>query len=280
MSDSPTQFEKHINVSSNDHLAVDFLATETDLSKQQIKSVMQKGAVWVTRGKKTLRLRRAKKKLRTGETIHLYYDRHVLDMQPTQPELIMDVGHYSIWNKPYGMLSQGSKWGDHCTISRWAEQHLTPQRPSFVVHRLDRAANGLIIVAHEKRAAAALSELFQKRKVDKRYRIWVHGQFDPQATAENPTRVENDIDGRHAVSYFTLVEYDEAYDRSLLDVTIETGRKHQIRRHSAELGFPVIGDRLHGLAGDKEDLQLTAYYLAFECPFSRQKRSYNLLNET
>jgi tRNA pseudouridine32 synthase/23S rRNA pseudouridine746 synthase len=280
MSDSPSQFEKHITVTSNDQLAVDLLAVKTGFSKQQIKTVMQKGAVWLTRGKKTQRLRRAKKTLRSGEAIHLYYDQHVLDKQPEEPQLIKDLGQYSVWNKPYGMLSQGSKWGDHCTITRWAEQHLKPQRSSFVVHRLDRAANGLIIVAHEKRAAAALSELFQKRKIDKRYQIWVHGQFDEKATPQNPTRIESDIDGRHAVSYFTLVEYDEAYDRSLLDVTIETGRKHQIRRHSSELGFPVVGDRLHGLEGDKEDLQLTAYYLAFECPFSHQKRQFNILSVT
>jgi 23S rRNA pseudouridine955/2504/2580 synthase len=277
MSDSPSQFEKHITVTNNDQLAVDLLAIETGLSKQKIKMVMQKGAVWLTRGKKTQRLRRAKKTLRSGETLHLYYDSHVLDKQPEEPHLIMDLGQYSVWNKPYGMLSQGSKWGDHCTITRWAEQHLTPQRSSFVVHRLDRAANGLIMIAHEKRAAAALSDLFQKRKIDKRYRIWVHGQFDEHATPDSPTRIESDIDGRHAVSYFTLVEYDEVYDRSLLDVTIETGRKHQIRRHSAELGFPVVGDRLHGQEGDKDDLQLTAYYLAFDCPFLHQKRQFNIL---
>lgn len=280
MSDSPSQFEKHITIINNDQLAVDLLALETGLSKQKIKMVMQKGAVWLTRGKKTQRLRRAKKTLRSGETLHLYYDSHVLEKQPEEPQLIMDLGQYSVWNKPYGMLSQGSKWGDHCTITRWAEQHLIPQRSSFVVHRLDRAANGLILVAHEKRAAAALSELFQKRKIDKRYRIWVHGQFSQQAKQENPTRVESDIDGRYAVSYFTLVEYDESYDRSLLDVTIETGRKHQIRRHSAKLGFPVVGDRLHGREGDKDDLQLTAYYLAFDCPFSHQKKQFNILSAT
>jgi len=280
MSDTPNQFEKHIDVNKNDFLAVDLLAAETGLSKQKIKQVMQQGAVWLTRGKKTQRLRRAKKALRAGETLHIYFDSHVLAIAPPEPTLIMDAGQYSVWNKPYGMLSQGSKWGDHCTITRWAEQHLSPQRPSFVVHRLDRAANGLIIVAHAKRAAAALSELFQKRKIDKRYQIWVHGHFDVQATAENPTRIESEIDGRHAVSYFTLIEYDEDYDRSLLDVAIETGRKHQIRRHSAELGFPVVGDRLHGIEGDKEDLQLTAYYLAFKCPFSHQDRSYNLLAVT
>jgi tRNA pseudouridine32 synthase/23S rRNA pseudouridine746 synthase len=273
MSDIPQKLEKHIEIGSHGAIAVDLLAEETGLSKQLVKQVMQKGAVWLTKGKKTQRLRRAKKGLKTGEIVHVYYDQYVLAMIPPEPELIVDEGHYSIWNKPYGMLSQGSKWGDHCTITRWAEQNLKPQRSSFVVHRLDRAANGLIIVAHEKKAAASLSTLFQQRKVDKRYQIWVHGQFKLEAN----TKVDSSIDGRSAISYFSLVKYNADQDRSLLEVNIETGRKHQIRRHSAELGFPVIGDRMHGQQGDKQDLQLTAYYLSFECPYSHTKKEFNLL---
>jgi tRNA pseudouridine32 synthase/23S rRNA pseudouridine746 synthase len=174
------------------------------------------------------------------------------------------------------MLSQGSKWGDHCTITRWAEQHLLPQRNSFTVHRLDRAANGLIIVAHEKKAAAALSALFQQRDIDKRYQIWVHGQFHKAATMHHPLTVEQDIDGRQAKSHFIFLQSDPDQNRSLLEVRIETGRKHQIRRHSASIGFPVVGDRLYGDIEVKEDLQLTAYYLAFECPFSHQTKKYEL----
>ncbi|MFW5450485.1 MAG: pseudouridine synthase family protein [Methylophagaceae bacterium] len=275
MSDISQKFEKHIEIDSQGAIAVDLLAEKTGLSKQLVKQVMQKGAVWVTKGKKTQRLRRAKKILNSGQTVHVYYDPHVLAMLPSEPELIVDEGHYSIWNKPYGLLSQGSKWGDHCTITRWAEQHLKPQRSSFVVHRLDRAANGLIIVAHEKKAAALLSALFQQRKVDKRYQIWVHGQFQ----FENNTRVDSDIDGRSAVSYFSLVDYHADQNRSVLEVNIETGRKHQIRRHSAELGFPVIGDRMYGKQGDKEDLQLTAYYLSFKCPYGHNQKEFNLLGQ-
>ncbi|NQY26532.1 MAG: RNA pseudouridine synthase [Piscirickettsiaceae bacterium] len=278
MSDIPPRFEKHIEVTKSGAVAVDLIAMETGLSKQVIKKVMQKGAVWLSKGKRTQRLRRAKKALKQGEVIHLYYDQNVLAMIPPEPTLIVDEGKYSIWNKPYGLLSQGSKWGDHCTITRWAEQNLKPQRVSFVVHRLDRAANGLIIVAHEKNSAAALSKLFQDRKVEKRYQIWVHGQFDEKADKDNPTRVNTDIDGRSAVSYFSVIKYDAKQNRSLLDVNIETGRKHQIRRHAAELGFPVIGDRLHGQEGDKEDLQLTAYYLSFICPYTHKKNVFNLLS--
>lgn len=277
MSNIPHSFEKHIEVTRNASVVVDLLATETGLSKQLIKQIMQKGAVWLSKGKRTQRLRRAKKILSIGEIIHIYYDQAVLAMLPPVPTLIADEGQYSVWDKPYGLLSQGSKWGDHCTITRWAEQHLKPQRNSFVVHRLDRAANGLIIVAHEKNAAAALSKLFQERKITKCYQILVHGQFDEYATLNKPVRVDSDIDGRKAVSYFSRINYDIVQDRSLLEVNIETGRKHQIRRHSAYIGFPVVGDRLYGQQGDKEDLQLTAYSLSFKCPYSHRHKNFNLL---
>ncbi len=276
MTDSLLRFEKHIKVHQQNSVVVDILAAETTLSKQKIKQVMQKGAVWLSKGKHTQRLRRAKKLIKRGETLHIYFDPKVLDLIPPEPELIFDQGRYSVWNKPYGLLSQGSKWGDHCTITRWAEQHLKPQRVSFVVHRLDRAANGLIVIAHEKGTAAALSKLFQQRQVDKRYQIWVHGRFSDKTTSDNPIKVENDIDERHATSYFTFIKYDAEQDRSLLDVSIDTGRKHQIRRHSALLGFPVIGDRLYGTE-DKEDLQLCAYYLAFTCPYTQTKQQFNVL---
>ncbi len=278
MSELPNRFEKHIEVTQKNSIAVDLLASESGLSKQCIKQLMQKGAVWQTVGSKTQRLRRAKKSLRQGNTLHLYYDKAVLDKSPIEPRLIVDEGHYSVWHKPYGMLSQGSKWGDHCTITRWAEQHLSPQRNSFTIHRLDRAANGLIIVGHEKKASAALSNLFQQRQIDKRYRIWVHGYFDQNASTKQPITVTTDIDGRHAKSDFAVVDYDAEKDRSLLDVSIDTGRKHQIRRHSAELGFPVVGDRLYGTIKVEDNLQLTAYYLAFECPYSHQQQVFNLLN--
>lgn len=279
MSGLPSQFEKHIEVTSPASIAVDLLANETGISKQKIKLIMQKGAVWVTYGKKTQRIRRAKKGLKQGSTLHLYYDEHVLNMQPPEPILLADEGRYSVWNKPYGMLSQGSKWGDHCTITRWAEQHLSPQRNSFVVHRLDRAANGIIIIAHEKNAAASLSKLFHDRQIHKRYQIWVHGEFSQSATKDNPTQVNTMIDGRTAVSYFTYHRYDEERNRTLLDVNIETGRKHQIRRHAVELGFSIVGDRLYGQEGDKEDLQLNAYYMSFKCPYSQKNKEFNVLEK-
>jgi tRNA pseudouridine32 synthase/23S rRNA pseudouridine746 synthase len=264
MPQQSSRFEVHIPVVSSEATAVDLLAGKTSLSRQCIKQAMLKGAAWFTRGKNTHRVRRAKKTFLPGDTLHLYYDEQVLAKEPMTPELIADKGAYSVWFKPYGMLSQGSKWSDHCTISRWAEQHLRPQRPAFIVHRLDRAATGLIIIAHEKKSVAALARLFQTRKVEKHYRVITHGCFP-----EEDITLNSDIDGKPATSHVQRLAYDAGTDRSLLDVRIDTGRKHQIRRHLSEAGYPVIGDRLYGNNTDKQDLQLCAISLAFICPVTK-----------
>ena len=268
------KIESHVVVEASDQNAVDLLQQASGLAKQRIKFAMTQGAVWLTRADHTQRLRRAKRKLREGDELHLYYDEAVLAEIPPEPELVADVGDYSVWNKPYGLRSQGSKWGDHCTVVRWAERHLQPERPAFTVHRLDRAANGLILVAHSKSMAAALSKIFQSRKVEKRYLAYVTGDMSDQAT---PLRIEKPIDDRKAVSEVTFEEANADKTQSLVEVRFETGRKHQIRRHLADLGHPVIGDRLYG-TGDEDgvDLQLTAYLLAFRCPVSGEKVEYRL----
>ncbi len=274
MSEPADHLEAHVQIESPQDGPIDLLQQATGLSKQRIKLAMTQGAVWVTRGRNTQRLRRAKRALRPGDEVHLYYDAKILAEIPAEPTLIADVSAYSVWNKPYGLRSQGSKWGDHCTVMRWAERHLQPERPAFTVHRLDRAANGLILVAHSKRMAAALSALFEKREVEKRYVALVAGGFSRQP---NPVRVEQPLDGKEAVSEFALQNVSDDGTRSLLDVSIETGRKHQIRRHLAGLGHPVIGDRLYGTgADDGVDLQLTAYLLAFECPESGEEVRHQL----
>ena len=260
------KIESHITVGSHDDDAVTLLQQETGLSKQRIKYAMAQGAVWLTRGRDTQRLRRAKRALRAGDEIHLYYDADILAEEPPEPALVADVGDYSVWNKPYGLRSQGSKWGDHCTVVRWAERNLEPERPAFTVHRLDRAANGLILVAHSKRSAAALSTLFRTREVEKRYRARIAGSF-----ANEPMRIETPIDGKPAVSEVSLIEVSGDGRESLVNVSIETGRKHQIRRHLA--GRPMRFNKKTG-AGARERNRVIRQMMP-----SLSKQSERLLRE-
>lgn len=268
------QIEAHVPIEAAGNSPVEVLHAATGLAKQRIKFAMSQGAVWMTRGNNTRRLRRAKRVLQVGDEIHVYYDAKILAEIPPAPTLVADLGAYSVWDKPCGMRSQGSKWGDHCTLARWAERHLQPERTAFTVHRLDRAANGLMLVAHSKRVAAALSALFRRRAVEKFYRALVSGDFSEQA---NPLRVERPIDAKKAISAISLLRVSADRARSLLEVQIETGRKHQIRRHLLDLGHPVVGDRLYGTGKeDGVDLQLTAYLLSFHCPVKEERVEYRL----
>ena len=272
MVDPKDKFEAHVAVGSDTETAVELLQQETGLSKGRLKAAMTKGAVWISRGSNTQRLRRATRDLHTGDELHIYYDEKVLSEVPSAPELIADVGEYSVWRKPYGLRSQGSRWGDHCTLARWSEKHLQPERPAFTVHRLDRSANGLMIVAHAKRTAAALSKLFRERLIQKRYIATVWGDF---SAMESPLRMDHPIQGKSARSVFSLVRVEG--NRSIVDVEIETGRKHQIRIHLAELGFPIVGDRLYGGSKSTEvDMLLTAYLLKFKCPVTEEITEYRL----
>ncbi|WP_457665328.1 RluA family pseudouridine synthase [Thiolapillus sp.] len=262
--------EIHMVVKTADIKAVDLLAEESGLSRGQVKVAMKNGAVWLERQSHVQRLRRADRKPLSGDVLHLYYNPDIQQQKPPPARLIADEGEYSVWFKPAGMYSQGSKWGDQCSLPRWAEQHLHPQRNAFIIHRLDRAASGLMLLAHSKTAAQKLSALFRQRALTKQYRVQVWGEF-PQGDI----CIDTPLNGKQAVSWVSRQAYDAGKDKSLLQVVIDTGRKHQIRRHLAGLGYPVVGDRLYG-GGDTADLQLQAVSLAFDCPLSGEQREYRL----
>lgn len=276
-SDAHTSREVHVEITpqNNQVKPATLLSEPAGLTAAAIKDAMSKGAVWLTRGRNTRRLRRQKSGLRPGDQLHIYYDPKVLAEAPPEPRLMADEGDYSVWCKPYGMRSQGSRWGDHTTLERWAELHLKPRRPAFTVHRLDRAATGLMLLAHGKSAAAALAALFRDRAIDKRYRAVVKGLL-PGGQTE--LRIDQPIDHKPALSHVRLLDTRSGPERSLLEIRIETGRKHQIRRHLAGIGLPIVGDRLYGddRGEDRDDLMLTAVSLRFVCPVSGCERCYEL----
>lgn len=261
----------HIDIADDSPPLLDLLASESSLSRQAIKQSMDKGALWLGRGKHTRRLRRVKTSLRSGDSLYFYYDERILAQEVSPATLVADETAYSIWYKPYGMHCQGSKWGDHCTINRNVEKQTG--RNTFLVHRLDRAASGLIIIAHGKQVASSFSSLFRDRLIDKSYHAIVHGSFPTEPAC---ITYDSPIDDKAATSHARLLQANPELGQSLLQVDIETGRKHQIRRHLADAGYPIVGDRLYGVPGDLDNLQLCATALAFTCPKSGLNKSYAL----
>lgn len=254
---------------------VEFLARHTDLSKRRIKDAMNKGAVWLKKVKgKQIRIRRATTVLKIGDRLSFYYDEKLLTLKPPAAECISDQGRYSVWFKPAGMMTQGTGYGDHCSLLRGAELFFKTKRKVFLIHRLDREAAGIMLVAHDKGAAGKLSRLFQSRSIVKRYRAHVLGN---PAQKKSKDIIQITLDGKPAITEYEAVIYDPSSNTTLVDVIIHTGRKHQIRRHFAMIGFPVMDDPRYG-TGNKNSagLRLTAIALEFECPYSGKYRKNNL----
>ncbi len=245
---------------------VEEIAIRTGLSRAKIKDAMNKGAVWITRKHKTSRVRRATASAHAGDRIGVYFNEEILSTKPPEPRQLQGGKRYSVWYKPAGLMSSGTRFGDHCAINRWIERH-TDQRV-WLVHRLDRFASGIMVIAHSREAAAFLSRQFQERSTTKIYKAIVEGLLTSEVTIDEP------VDGKPALSMIRPLITD-ARGLSLVSVTIESGRKHQIRRHLAGLGFPVAGDHQYG-TGRFPEMQLTAVELGFECPETRRPVQFQL----
>jgi len=140
---------------------------------------------------------------------------------------------------------------------------LTDARP---VHRLDAKTGGLVCVAKSAGALVQLSRSFQERRVSKRYAAIVLGRVEGEGEVREP------IDGRAAHTRYRSVSVSRALRTehlSLLDLTPVTGRRHQLRRHMAGLGHPVLGDIPYGKPGTTllgKGLFLFAYRLELPHP--------------
>lgn len=256
-------------------LLVDLLAGETELSKTIIKDCLNKGAVWLRRSKKKQqRVRRAKYQLKKQDQVTLYYDSEILAQPVPEPECIADEKRYSIWDKPAGLLSQGTQYGDHCSLLRLVEKHFG-NREVFLVHRLDREASGLVLIAHDRTAAAKFSRLFgssRTNSVEKWYQVTVLGIV---GEIGQEVRIEQPLEEKPSCTIARVTAIDKTRERTTLSVRIMTGRYHQIRRHLSIIDHPVVGDYRYGKpTGDP--LQLQACKLGFICPISGEKKSYSL----
>jgi RluA family pseudouridine synthase len=153
----------------------------------------------------------------------------------------------------------------------------------LVVHRLDRDTSGLLVFAKNSWSRDRLQELFATHDIERMYLAIVHGSIVPPSgtfrsfLAEDRdlrVRTVSDAAGKEAVTHYRTITSGRRY--SMLEVTLETGRRNQIRVHLAEAGHPVVGDRMYGPpeTSPLRRLALHASLLGFVHPRTGRKMQF------
>lgn len=181
-------------------------------------------------------------------------------------------------DKPAGLLSMGSAREKERTAHRILNEHLkaltkSPRQQVFIVHRLDRETSGLMLFARNEATQAALQHNW--KSVTKRYLAVVEGA-PPNSSgilrnhlAESKSLMVHRVEkgGELAITHYRVTERHG--DKSLLELTLETGRKNQIRVQLAALGHPIVGDGKYGARTDPaQRLALHSCELKFRHPVS------------
>jgi 23S rRNA pseudouridine1911/1915/1917 synthase len=170
-----------------------------------------------------------------------------------EPHIILERDDLWIIDKPAGMPIEPTRSGWDGTLSDWLRRaHGQP----FVTHRLDAATSGLVVVARDRETQAALNRLFATHAIGRRYVAVVSpGPPWEQATLDTP------VDGRPAITRARVVARSEL--AAALELTLETGRTRQIRRHLADAGVPVVGENA---AGTRTNRRLLLHAFALRLP--------------
>lgn len=239
----------------------DFLAARLGLSRNKAKAILDERQAFVN-GR---RIWMTKHELKKGDVVEVMIPRPQTKPAQAKPAILFQDDDYLVVNKAPGRLSNGP---DSLESDL---QALLKQPRLQAVHRLDRDTSGCILIARSKTAFDQAVELFKDQRIIKVYHVLATGEI-----TDRERRIEYALDGEPAVTLLHLLSSNSL--ASHLKVKIETGRTHQIRKHLAYIGHPVLGDRTYaGRGAIPEEFRgierqlLHAMTLTFESPISQRK---------
>ena len=257
-----------------------YLAENTEFSRSKLQKLIKDGAVL-----KNDRACKPNTEVKAGDTIRILAPVESGDVLPEPENISLDVVYedddLAVISKPKGMVvhpAPGNESGTlvNALLYRFGTlSEANGPRPG-IVHRIDRLTSGLLVVAKNDASHEALSRQFALHTAHRDYVCLVHGNLKEDAgTIDAPIGrhktdrkrmavVEN---GRHAVTHWRVLE--RFGTETLLDVSLETGRTHQIRVHMAYIKHPILGDEVYGSPAPKLGLNgqaLHGYRLTFSHP--------------
>lgn len=233
------------------------------LSRSAVDALIERGGVRVD-GR---RVRSRNTPLQSGQWLEIDADSRSVPTLESDPSVEFAVVHEDadliVVDKPAGLVvhpGPGHRNGTlvHGLLARFPEiagVGSDPERPG-IVHRLDRGTSGLMVVARTDDAYRSLVDLLAGRQVTRTYRALVVGSVEARSgvvdapigrSSSSPLRMAVSLRGREARTRYQVEErFTRPCPATLLTVTLETGRTHQIRVHLSAIGHPVVGDDLYG----------------------------------
>lgn len=217
-----------------------------DSSKSNLRSWIKQGRVFVDNVPAT----RGDQPVRQGQTLSLGSTRKPL---PQGLHILYEDDHLIAVDKPTGLLSVATAFETELTAHAILKDHFRPRKVD-VVHRLDQDTSGVMLFALSSDAWTNLKKVFEEHTLERLYVAIVEGQM-PQRSGTWESRLIEDSNyvvrssrdelvGKPAVTHFHCTATSRRY--SWLELTLETGRKNQIRVHCRDAGFPVVGDKKYG----------------------------------
>jgi 23S rRNA pseudouridine1911/1915/1917 synthase len=195
-------------------------------------------------------------------------------------EILYEDGDIFIVHKPAGLLTVATIDERERTAYAYLRQYLKQHNPKqrlFIVHRLDKFVSGVLVFAKSEKVQSVLQDVFSRHDIQRKYWAIVEGVVKKDqgsirshlAEGRNLRMhsTEDTKKGKAAITHFRVLQRFPKI--TALEVTLETGRKNQIRVHLSEMGHPIVGDRSYGSTQNPLGrLGLHAFHLGFAHPVS------------
>jgi 23S rRNA pseudouridine1911/1915/1917 synthase len=203
-------------------------------------------------------------------------------------KVLYEDNHILVVEKPAGLLTQSDKSGEDSLLEmcrRYVRDKYDKKGNVFLgmVHRLDRPVSGVIVFARTSKAASRLSAMIRNGDMRKTYHAVVEGSLEGEGVIEDYLVREGDktlkADMSVPKAQLAVLRYrslKSTENKSLVEVTLITGRKHQIRAQLSQIGHPILGDRKYGSSVDlgKDKIALMSFSLAFKHPTRDEALSF------